>query len=246
MMKKFIAVPSALALGSLAVFTPSLGMLATVVVSGFLDGIHPCGIGVLLFFVTFLLSVRRAAGEILAVGGAYIAGVFSAYLLVGFGIMAALTFFPPMFMAKLGAALLAILGIVTLRDALAGTATLKIPSFSRPWIQQSLEKATIPAALAAGFVVGLCAFPCAGGIYVAIIGLLASRVDFAAGIAYLVIYNIAFVLPLAVLLFASTDRRVIEKLESSERRNRRAYKIAMSAFMLGLAAVIYFGWLGGA
>ena len=219
-------------------------LLATVLVAGFLDGIHPCGIGVLLFFAAFLLSIRKARRDILLAGGVYIAGVFLAYLLIGLGIMKAATFFPPMFMGQLSAALLVALGLLTAHDALAGTQTLKLPSFSRPWIQDLIQKATLPGALAAGVVVGLCAFPCAGGIYVAIIGLLASRVDFASSLAYLFIYNLAFVLPLVFLLLASTNQRVVEKLENAERANRKAYKLVFAAVLLALAAAVYLGTLG--
>ena len=235
----------AIVIGAGALAASASSLLGTVLVSGFLDGIHPCGIGVLLFFIAFLIAVSRDRKGILWMGAAYILGVFLAYLLIGLGIMQALTVFPPMFMAKLGAGLLALIALITAVDALTGRSTLRMPSFSTPWVQKAIEESTLPAALVAGFLVGLCAFPCAGGIYVAIIGLVASRVDFIASLAYLIVYNIAFVLPLVAILLAATNKGVIEKLAEMEKSNRRAYKFGLAVFMLALAAAIWFGAVGG-
>lgn len=228
-----------------AVLAATGNLLGTVIVSGALDGVHPCGIGVLLFFIAFLLALKRDRKEILLVGLAYISGVFAAYLGIGLGIMQALTFLPSMLVANISVVLLVILALVSALDAFRGTTTLKMPTFSRPWVQNYLSKATIPAAIAAGFLVGLCAFPCAGGIYVAIIGLLSARVDLLSTIAYLILYNLAFVLPLILLLLVSSDSKVIASIEEWEKRNRKFYKLFFAAFMLALAAFIYFGWLGG-
>ncbi|MEK6979000.1 MAG: cytochrome c biogenesis protein CcdA [Candidatus Micrarchaeota archaeon] len=224
-----------------ALTSSNANILPLVISTGFLDGIHPCGFAVLLFFIAFLLSIKRSRGEIMLMGGLYIFGVFAAYLLIGLGIIQAITVFPPHFMAKAGSVLLIFIGIVNIFDAFTGKQTLKIPKFSKPFIQKTIENATMPSALIAGFIVGLCAFPCAGGIYVAILGLIATKMATLEGFAYLIIYNVMFVMPLIIMLALSSNENVVEKLEEAERTNRKFFKIVLGILMIALAIFLLFG-----
>lgn len=216
----------------------ALAMLPIVVVSGFLDGIHPCGIAVLLFFIGFLLYARRDRRGILAAGGAYITGVFLAYLAIGIGIVGVFSFFPAHFMAKAGAALLMAIGLLSIYEGLSGRHILKMPKIASPKIEAKLKEATMPAAFAAGILVGLCAFPCAGGIYVGIIGLLALGGG-ADMLAYLVLYNLMFVMPLILILLLASHKGVLEKIAEMEKKSRAALRLALGGAMLLLGIFIW-------
>lgn len=211
-----------------------------VIVTGFLDGIHPCGFTVLLFFIAFLLALSRSRREIMLLGGLYILGVFIAYFAIGLGIMKAVSFFEPHFMAKAGAVLLIAVGAISLKDGIMGTSTLKIPGFSRPYLSRFLEKGTALAALVAGLLVGLCAFPCVGGLYVAIITMLTAKGVTAAGLGLLALYNLMFVLPLILALAFASNESVLGQLEEYEKRNRRAFKLLMGLMMLLFGLYIIF------
>lgn len=216
-------------------------MLGLVIVTGFLDGIHPCGFTVLLFFIAFMLSVKRSRKQILALGGLYILGVFIAYFTIGIGIMKAVSLFEPHFMAMAGALLLIAVGTITIKDGLMGTNTLKIPEFSKPYLAGFLEKGTAVAAFIAGILVGLCAFPCVGGLYVAIITLLTAK-GFDLGIfGLLAVYNLMFVAPLIIALFVSSNEKMLEKLEVAEKKNHRNFKLIMGALMFLFGIYIIFG-----
>ncbi len=219
----------------------SQNMLGLVIVTGFLDGIHPCGFTVLLFFVAFLLSIKRSRKQILAMGGLYILGVFLAYLAIGLGIMQAVAIFEPHFMAKAGAVLLLAVGTISIKDGLMGTSTLKIPEFTKPYLARFLEKGTMLAAFIAGILVGLCAFPCVGGLYVAIITLLTAQGIDSWNLALLVIYNIMFVAPLILALIFSSSEKVLESLEEKEKKNRKGFKLFMGALMLLFGLYILLG-----
>jgi cytochrome c biogenesis protein CcdA len=219
----------------------SQNMLGLVIVTGFLDGIHPCGFTVLLFFIAFLLSVKRTRTQILAFGLLYILGVFIAYFAIGLGIMKAVSVFEPHFMAKAGAALLIAVGAVSIKDGLMGTSTLKIPEFSKPYLSRFLEKGTMLATFIAGILVGLCAFPCVGGLYVAIITLISANGMDIGSFGLLALYNLMFVLPLILALAVSSDERVLERLEKSEKDNRRNFKLGMGLLMVLFALYILFG-----
>jgi cytochrome c biogenesis protein CcdA len=64
----------------------------------------------------------------------------------------------------------------------------------------------IPA-LTTGVLVGLCTVPCSGAIYLGVLGLLATRTTYAEGLAYLVLYNGIFVLPLVAMLALASSRK---------------------------------------
>ncbi len=231
----------ALLTASMAFFGYLGAMVPLVIVSGFLDGIHPCGFAVLLFFISLLLSLRKSRRDILFTGSAYIAGVFAAYFLIGLGILRALTLFSPHFMAKAGAALLFAVGAINIFDGLTGRTTLRIPKAFAPVLEKAIGKTTALAAFIAGFLVGLCAFPCAGGIYVAILGLIAAKFTFMEGMAYLVLYNLMFVLPLIIALLFASNEKVVESLERIEAGNKRNFKLVMGAGMVLLSLFILFG-----
>ena len=215
-------------------------MVGLVVVTGFLDGIHPCGFTVLLFFIAFLLSLKRSRKQILMLGALYIIGVFIAYFAIGLGIMNAVSIFEPHFMAKAGALLLIAVGAINVKDGLMGTSTLAIPKFSKPYLQHFLEKATAAAALIAGILVGLCAFPCVGGLYVAIITMISAKGMTAGGLGLLALYNLMFVLPLILALAFASSETSLEKLEEAEKKNRKSFKLIMGLLMVLFGLYILF------
>jgi len=218
-------------------------LTALVTSSGFLDGIHPCGFAVLLFFIAFLLSLNRSRKHILLMGGAYIAGVFLTYFLIGLGIFKAVSLFPGHFFAIAGSLLLVLIGLISIRDAFTGKETLVIPKISKPWINDAIQTATLPAAFLAGLLVGLCALPCSGGIYLAILGFLSVSTTFWEGVGYLALYNVFFVMPLILTLLFASNEKVLEKLESVEKQNRKSFKIALGIAAVALASFILYSVL---
>jgi len=216
-------------------------LLPLVAVSGVVDGLHPCAFAVLLFFIAFLLSVEHKRKTILFMGIAFITGVFITYLLIGLGILKVFTLFTPHFVSKAGALLLILVGLIDLKDAFAGTNTLTIPKFASPHIHKTIEQATIPAALVAGLLVGLCAFPCVGGIYVAILGLLTAQATAAEGFVLLVTYNIMFVLPLVLVLLFASNETVIDKIERFQLKHKKTYKVTLGIAMILFGLFILFG-----
>ena len=79
-------------------------MLPLVGVAALIDSINPCAFGILLLTIAFLLSLQKSRSNILKIGGIYILGLFTVYILIGLGILQALHIFnTPHFMAKAGA-----------------------------------------------------------------------------------------------------------------------------------------------
>ena len=94
---------------------------------------------------------------------------------------------------------------------------LKIPDNAHPQLAQFIQKATVPSAIILGILVGLYEFPCTGGPYLMILGLLHDKASFIQGLIYLLYYNVIFVAPLiAILWFASQKAVCMRKLANGE------------------------------
>ncbi len=216
-------------------------LLPLVLTSGFLDGLNPCAFAVLLFFIAFLFTIRRTTASIWAMGGIYIAAIYLAYFLIGLGLMRAIVFADRHhLMARIGAWLVIGLGLVNVKDYFLPQLPihLRIPTIAHKTIEGWLTRATFPTAAVGGFLVGLCTFPCSGGIYVAIVGLLAVRSTQLQGIGYLGLYNLAFVTPLLITLVGVANRRVLHRVRLAEQSSRRWVRLATGLAMMGTGVII--------
>lgn len=222
-----------------------LAMVPIIMITGFLDGIHPCAIAILIFFIAFLFTLKRKAKNIFVLGLVYIFVIFLTYLGIGVGLFSGIILFGQHhFFAKLGSWLLIFLGLVNLKDYFFPQFRLgfKIPRISNQRIKGLLEKATLPTVIIAAFLVGLCSVPCSGGIYAAITALLASKTTYSTGFLYLLLYNLMFVLPLIILLALASNPYTLIKIEKWEQKHRRSKKLVMALLMiiLGIAILVFF------
>ncbi len=217
------------------------GLFSIVAATGFLDGIHPCAIAILIFFIAFLLTLQRKFKNIFMLGLVYIFVIFLTYLAIGVGLLSGIMLFGQHhFFAKLGSWLLIILGIAQLKDYFFPNLRLgiKIPRVSNEKIKSYLQKATLPTVAVAAFLVGLCSVPCSGGIYAAITALLASKTTYLQGFAYLLLYNFMFVMPLIILLALAANPYTLVKFGEWQQKHKKTQKLVMGLFMITLGAVI--------
>jgi len=216
-------------------------LLPLVLTTGFVDGLNPCAFAVLLFFIAFLFTIRRTAATVWAMGLVYIAAIYAAYFLIGLGLIRAVLFANDHhLMAKIGSWLVIVLGLINLKDYFFPQLPihLRIPTIAHGTIQDWLKRATFPTAAIGGFLVGLCTFPCSGAIYVAVVGLLAAKTTHLQGLAYLALYNLAFVVPLFIILAGVANRRVMHQIRLVEQSSRRWVRLASGLAMVGLGVVI--------
>ncbi len=212
-----------------------------VIVSGFLDGINPCAFAVLLFFIAFLFTIRRTKAHIVLTGAVYILAIFIAYLLIGIGLWQAIIITGvPHLMAIIGSGLLLVLGIINIINVVLPTFPIKlrIPQFSKKLLSAWVHRATLPAAFILGILVGLCTFPCSGGIYVAIISLLAAQATYTRGLGYLLVYNLMFVLPLIIILLGASNKYVTTKLTAWEQSSSKKIRLWSGLIMVGISLII--------
>ena len=223
-------------LASINTAAPS-AMIPLVASTGFLDGIHPCAIAILIFFIAFLLTLQRTFKNIFFLGLVYIFVIFLTYLAVGVGLFSGIVLFGQHhFFAKLGSWLLIFLGAIHLKEYFFPNLPvhLRMPKVSSNKVKFLLEKATLPSIIVAAFLVGLCSIPCSGGIYAAVTALLASKTTYFTGFLYLLLYNLMFVMPLLILLVLASNPLTLARVAEFRQKNERMEKLAMGLLMLAL------------
>ena len=218
-------------------------LLPLLFVSAILDSVHPCSFSILLITIAFLFGIQLSRRKILELGGTYIAGIFTAYFLIGLGILKVLHLFnTPHFMGKLGATLLITFGVVNLLNRFFPRfpLKLKIPSVAHGAMTKLMDRASFPAVFGLGFLVGICQFPCMGGPYLMVIGLLRDQVTYMSGFGYLLLYNLILIIPLAAVLFISADKLLVDKVQLWKRDNISSVKLWTGISMLIIGILIFF------
>src|SRR3990167_835139 len=218
-------------------------LLPLVLISSLLDSVHPCSFSILLITIAFLFGIQMSREKILKLGGTYIAGIFVAYLLIGLGLLKVLHLFnTPHFMGKLGATLLIAFGIINLINRFFPRFPLhlRIPSSAHNAMGPLMEKASLPAAFALGALVGVCQFPCMGGPYLMVIGLLRDQMTYFAGFGYLVLYNLVLIVPLIAVLWIAGDKAVVDKMQDWKRTNLNGVRLWAGLIMIALGILVLF------
>jgi cytochrome c biogenesis protein CcdA len=213
-----------------------------VILTAAVDSLNPCAFSVLFITIAFLFSLGRTRADILKAGGSYIFGIFATYFLIGLGMLRALEVFGvPNFMGKIGALILVLWGIIIVADELFPSfpIKLKIPDAIHPAIAKLIEKASIPAAFVLGALVGLFEFPCVGGPYLMILGMLHDNSTYLTGLIYLIGYNLVFVLPLTLALFAAGNRAVLGKMQAWRKENGKQFQLWSGVIIIVLGAIIF-------
>lgn len=216
--------------------------ISLVTIAAVIDSVNFCAFSVLILTVAFLFNAGKTRPNIIKIGGVYIAGIFLVYISIGLGIMRALNFFNvPHFMGKIGAMVLILVGVINILNEFfpAFPIKLKIPAFIKPKIAALIEKGSVPAAFFLGILVGLYEFPCTGGPYLMILGLLHDQATFVKGLAYLIYYNLVFVLPLIVALLIASNKTLLAKMQLWKENKNIRIKLWSGVAMVILGIAIF-------
>lgn len=222
-------------------------LLPAVVITGLLDSVNPCAFAVILLLLAFLFTLRKSRNLILKLGFVYIGMIFLVYFAIGLGLLGTVRLSDePHFVARLGSWLLIGLGGLNLIEFYVPKFPIKLhmPAGTSARAQALIKKSTLPATMGAGLLVGLCTFPCSGGIYVSVITLLNAETTLAWGVSYLALYNVMFVLPLIAILLATGNRVTAKAWAGWERQNALNIRLWYGLSMVALGAVMLL-WIIG-
>lgn len=236
-------------LGTSMLATPT-ATLPTVVAAALVDAINPCAFTLLLIFIAsvtaFLQTVEgKSLPETRTVlyryGSVYIGAVFFTYLVLGLGFLKVSAFFAGNHLGSRLAALLAVLlGLWMVKDALLPEVGLRLQAPGRigVWVQRLARKASFPAMVGLGVLVGLCTVPCSGAVYLSVLAMLSLQETFLRAFAYLTLYNALFVLPLGVILVAASARPTLNRLARWNLHHREGMRLGLGVGVCALGLII--------
>jgi cytochrome c biogenesis protein CcdA/glutaredoxin len=215
--------------------------LPAIVLAAALDSVNPCDFAVLVLLLGTLLVLGRRTKVIWA-GLAFSAGIFVAYFTLGFGLYSLLgltvgtrSFRVPFIMAVSSVAI--VFGLWEMKDLFwyGKWFSIEVPERWKPSVKKLTSAAvTIPGAFLVGLVDSLFLAPCTSGPYIVILTLLSQTSTRAQGAAYLLIYNLVFILPMIAITLA-----VHFGLTTTARAERwRQAKLGKLHFATGLVMVL--------
>lgn len=212
--------------------------LWVVVVAALIDSINPCAFGVLLFLMAILLSMGSAK-RALRSGLIYTSVIFIVYFAAGLGIMRFASDFLVMEGVKLSIGILVLaMAAIEIKDFFweGKGFSLAIPKGAKPWLEKHARRGTFLSLIVLGILVSLVELPCTGGIYLAILSLIAD--SGAEGMFYLVLYNLIFVLPLVLISYFVYRGAKVESVSDWTQKNKRFMRLAAGIILLGLGLLL--------
>lgn len=221
----------------------------TVLAAGVADGFNPCAFALLVLFGTYTLTLVNsvtadgtptldARRRLLGAGSLYVGAVWVTYFIIGLGLLSFLGWLGQDHLVTRIAAILAlVMALWMLKDVfLPGWGpSMMAPAGTHGRMHRAIERGGLAGMLIAGVLVGICTVPCSGAIYLDIVAVLNASGGGPTGVALLALYNIAFIVPLLVLLLAVSDRRVLGQLGRWNRSNSPWIKTGLAVAVLAMS-----------
>ena len=221
----------------------------TVLASGVADGFNPCAFALLVLFATYTLTLVNAVTadgtptlearrRLLGAGSIYVGAVLVTYFIIGLGLLSFLGWLGRDHLVARGASVLALLmALWMLKDVfLPGVGpSMMSPSGTHGRMKKAMERGGLAGMLLAGVLVGICTVPCSGAIYLEITAVLHASGGGLTGLALLALYNIAFIVPLLILLLSVSDRRVLGQLGRWNRANSPWIKAGLALAVIAMS-----------
>ncbi len=222
--------------------------ILTVIGAAIVDSINPCAMGVLIIFITFMISSANFSRRRVAIYGLiYIISVYLTYFIAGIGILKFLNFINNLgFIIFVNALIIIILLIGVLlafRDTYVSLKKskenlfLSIPKSTKGTLEKYIKKGTLPAAIILGILVAIVELPCTGQVYLGILTVL-NTMDFNHGILLLAIYNLIFVLPLIIILAFPLFGRNLSEIFKTKTEESWLMRYLSGWIMLILAVIL--------
>jgi hypothetical protein len=231
------------------------GVLA-IVGAGLLDGVNPCAFTTIIFFISYLAISGRTGKQIIMVGSAFTLAVFLTYTALGLGLSTLVEAFGgSSAIGRIiygGTALVCVLfaGLSLwdywkIRQGKLTEIALQLPKSLKKRIHATIRKRSrvrgfIGSAFIAGMLVSVFELACTGQVYLPTIVFMTSVTEWrTTAIAYLILYNVMFVLPLIAVFTVAYYGTNHDSLTTYFQAHVGAVKLLTAALFGALAL-----WLG--
>ena len=225
--------------------------ILTVAGAGLLDGINPCAFATIIFFLSYMNLVGRGRKEMLIAGGAFALAVFVTYLLLGLGTLSFMNYLKRFSgvttcvyliaaMLTFGLAGLSLYDAVKAKQGKTKDILLQLPRALKQRIHKVIREQTrtsgiITGAIVIGFVISALELVCTGQVYLPTLTFVAGIDEMRANaVAYLLLYNLMFIVPLLVVFGCVYWGTTSAQLGGVLQRHLVAMKVAMGVLLFGL------------
>lgn len=214
--------------------------LPIVIGAAVVDSINPCAFGVLIFLLAYLAESVKKKVWMLINGLVYIGAIFLTYLVAGLVLLPVIR--------KLGAfstvsyyvlaAVIILAGLLELKDVFwygRGFSLAIFPSEARrieAYVKRVSDKPL--TAFVLGVFVALVELPCTGAVYLAVLTLMTFGGVAMNEVAFLVLYNLIFVLPLIVILFLVYREFSTTRFEAWRQKHKKLMRLAAGLVLIAL------------
>ena len=231
--------------------------IPAIIFIGLVDGVNPCAVTIIVFFMSFLAFYGYRKREMVVIGLLFILSVYITYCLIGLGIFESLYRLQGFWLlSKITNITIGVISIVfgfcALYDFIqyrkTGSTDGLMLSLPR-WIKNLIYKiigsnyrdgsktltGLVISALVTGFLVSILGAVCVAKIYLpTIVFVLKTTGLKLKALAYLLLYNLLFIVPLLIVLSFAIAGTSPERFQKILRGNLGIVKILMGAAFLGL------------
>jgi len=223
--------------------------LPILTVAALTNGLNPCGIGMMITFLGYLVVFGGRGKEknwILKTGAVYIGSVFVTYLLTGLLFYGVAYYIQRWWLAGvfkyLVGGILSLAGLIQLKDVFFPDSPIhlrmNVKGFEK--ITKLMAKASTGVTVLIGFLTTVFSTPCMLPLYVGTTAVIArSGLGMAKVLGLFLYYNLIFILPLIVILLVMAGGNKVVEMKEWEHKN-----IKWMRFVLGLALVAVGVWIG--
>ncbi len=241
----------------------SFGIIA-ILLAGLMEGLNPCALATLVFFISYLTMVGRTRKEIFWVGMGFTGTGFIAHLLLGLGILGFiqhLSFLPLFsrivyfitFVFSIFLGILSLYDYVQLKRGRPSRMTLQVPDSLKKRIHRIIRtregelevnkegKSTrfLFAAIGIGFIVTLLQSTCTSQVYLPTILFVTNIPSLRdSAISYLILYNIVYILPLVAIFVIVYWGTTSQQLSFFLQRRTSTIKLFTALFFFALAGIL--------
>ena len=225
--------------------------ILTVAGAGLLDGINPCAFATIIFFLSYMNLVGRGRKEMLIAGGAFALAVFVTYLLLGLGTLSFMNYLKRFSgvttcvyliaaLLTFGLAGLSLYDAVKAKQGKTKDILLQLPRALKQRIHKVIREQTrtsgiITGAIVIGFVISALELVCTGQVYLPTLTFVAGIESMRANaVAYLLLYNLMFIVPLLVVFGCVYWGTTSAQLGGVLQRYLVTVKVAISVLLFGL------------
>jgi thiol-disulfide isomerase/thioredoxin len=237
-----------------------------ILLAGLIEGLNPCALATLIFFISYLTMIGRKRKEIFMVGMGFSGSSFVAHLLLGLGILSFIqhfSFFPLFsrvvylitFVFSLFLGIFSFYDYIQLKSGRPSKMRLQVPNFIKKRIHHIIRTRSgefesnkegesvrfLFVAIFIGFVVTLLQSTCTSQVYLPTLIFVTNIPSLReSAVFYLILYNLIYILPLLAMFGIVYWGVTSEQLSFFLQRRASTIKLLTSIFFFALAGILIF------